>query len=153
VTSARNKISLAAAAALKAGTFFQQDNTSIGVAGQANDHTEWTYMDLFGNRIAEHLPHDRELWLTLAGHPTRTTRERLNAILEVFSLPYQLHQSAGTQYLRHTTTQHEAALDTDAWYIVHLDTHTITRVGDTLAPNGAVRMDTITIYRPEEVTA
>lgn len=52
---------------------------------------------LHGNRIAWRND-DGSISLTLAGWPTVTTRERLNAICEVFGYGRPFHQKYGVQY-------------------------------------------------------
>lgn len=52
---------------------------------------------LHGNKIAWRNA-DGSLSLTLAGWPTVTTRERLNAICEVFGYGRPFHQKRGQQY-------------------------------------------------------
>lgn len=61
---------------------------------------------LHGNRIAWRND-DGSISLTLAGWPTVTTRERLNAICEVFGYGRPFHQMGGVQYHNDTEiTEH-----------------------------------------------
>lgn len=57
-------------------------------------------MTLHGNTIAFQGTYttDSALCVTLAGHPTRTTRSRLNALLRSFGYDASIWQHGGTQY-------------------------------------------------------
>ena len=59
---------------------------------QGNTHTDGQALYLHGNKIAEW--RGAELWITLAGWPTVTTRERLNGLRGV-----SVSQRAGVQQL------------------------------------------------------
>lgn len=59
--------------------------------------TDGYRVTLHGNKIAW-CNADGSLSLTLAGWPTVTTRERLNAICEVFGYGRPFHQKRGQQY-------------------------------------------------------
>ena len=52
---------------------------------------------LFGNKIAWHNP-DGSISLTLAGHPTSTTRDRLNTLCLLKWGSIAFHQSKNVQY-------------------------------------------------------
>lgn len=68
-------------------------------------HTDGESVWLHGNRIAWRNT-DGSISLTLAGWPTVTTRERLNAICEVFGYMRPFHQMGGVQY--HNDTEIDA---------------------------------------------
>ena len=65
---------------------FYRDNTSC----------DGTRLSLFGNVIAEWRP-GSELWITTAGYPTMTTKERLKALpgVNVWTSNHQLYLQIG----------------------------------------------------------
>lgn len=76
------KISVKAAMAFIEGRNFKRDNTKVQKV--FGDTTEFL---LFENMIALYSKRDKSLFVTTAGYPTVTTKERLNGILDVFGLP------------------------------------------------------------------
>lgn len=62
-----------------------------------NDQTDGWTLYLHQNPIAWHLGSGYRL--TLAGHNTRTTRGRLNSLLEQLGSEYRISQRAGTAYV------------------------------------------------------
>lgn len=60
-------------------------------------HTDGDNVYLFGNRIAYRDEHGM-VWLSLAGWPTVTTRDRLNAILGAFGADWRFYQAKFVQY-------------------------------------------------------
>lgn len=54
------------------------------------------FMELHGNKIAER--GRRFMTLTLAGWPTRTTRERLNGLLDYYGFKFRFYQHQHTQF-------------------------------------------------------
>lgn len=65
------------------GRNFSKSNTTVqGFSGLFS--TEFL---LFGNMIAQYDRKKRKLYVTTAGYPTVTTKERLNGILDAFGLP------------------------------------------------------------------
>lgn len=86
------KITEQAARAFLAGKTFNGGNTVVIVnEGGRID------MMLHGNHIAERRSND-EIWATLAGWPTPTTRERINGLCVVLGLPAMVCQRKGKQY-------------------------------------------------------
>ena len=67
--------------------FRNREKKSVG-----SSRTDGQALYLHGNKIAEF--RDCELWVTLAGWPTITTRERLNGLPDV-----SVQQSKHTQFL------------------------------------------------------
>lgn len=88
------KITENAANAFIAGNNWTGDNTAIRVA---NDNR---FMYLFGNLIAEAI--NNQLYVTLAGWPTPTTRERINGLLELLGSGHRIVQCYDDQWLIHT---------------------------------------------------
>jgi hypothetical protein len=76
-----------------ANAFFKGKPKTIG-----NTHTNGHEVFLHGNKIAWKPDNDR-LAITLAGWPTPTTRERVNAVLDTFGFKYYVQQVDHTQYL------------------------------------------------------
>jgi len=64
----------------------------------SNSMTDGSQVFLHGNRIAWKLEDDK-VAITLAGWPTPTTRERLNAILDVFGWEFSINQVDGNQVM------------------------------------------------------
>ena len=80
------KISIAAAKALKSGTYFKGNNTEV-----AGGH-----LSLHGNRMATF--HNGKLEITNAGWQSNTTKERLNAILDAFDIPAGIYHKDWAWY-------------------------------------------------------
>ena len=77
------KITEKAVRAFIEGRNFKRDNTTVQkVFGLFS--TEFL---LFGNMIALYSRKQKTLYVTTAYHPTVTTKERLNGILDAFGLP------------------------------------------------------------------
>lgn len=71
----------------------------------SNTRTDGTAVFLFGNRIAERRA-DGSVWVCDGGHPTATTRERLNGIFRSLDVPMYASQRAYTMHLTdHSITQ------------------------------------------------
>lgn len=68
---------------------------------------------LHNNPIA-YRDHEGVVWMTLAGYPTRTTRDRLNAILEAYGSPNRFFQDKGVQYYGRRATFHNAEVEVGA---------------------------------------
>ena len=68
------KITQQAMAAFMGGKNFSQSNTRVEV------EEESVYLILHGHKIAQWVTNTGDLYVTLAGWPTPTTRERLNGI-------------------------------------------------------------------------
>jgi len=66
---------------------------------KGNTATDGVNVWLHGNKIAWRTQ-DNNLEVTLAGWPTVTTRERLNAILEIFDIQYRISQRDHDQIIR-----------------------------------------------------
>lgn len=62
-----------------------------------NSHTDGQTFWLFNNKIAWREP-DGSICMTLAGHGTRTTRDRLNGLCFLMHEKYPFHQKRGVQY-------------------------------------------------------
>jgi hypothetical protein len=62
-----------------------------------NSSTDGKVVTLFGNRIAWHEP-DGSISMTLAGHGTPTTRDRLNGLCLLLMDKKPFHQKKGVQY-------------------------------------------------------
>ena len=60
--------------------------------------TDGSQVFLHGNRIAWKLDNKR-VAVTLAGWPTVTTRERLNAIMDIFGWEFSISQKDGNQVM------------------------------------------------------
>ena len=60
--------------------------------------TDGNQVFLHGNRIAWKL-NNKKVAITLAGWPTPTTRERLNAIMDVFGWEFSINQVDGNQVI------------------------------------------------------
>ena len=63
-----------------------------------NTYTDGEKVFLHSNLIAKKI-HPDKLEISLAGHPTMTTRERLNSILNVFGFNHYIQQKEGKQYI------------------------------------------------------
>lgn len=100
----RRKISKRAAYALRNGLQFTQSNTSVdGVA-----------LYVHGSCIAARMPHGVQF--SLAGWPTKLTRERLNAVLDVFGIKGQVYQHKGEQVL--SLCGRDIKLDPNETYLI-----------------------------------
>ena len=76
------KITEKASLAFIAGRNFKQSNTQVQkFFGNTSE------LLLFGNMIALYTRKDQTLFVTTAGYPTDTTKDRLNSILDAFGLP------------------------------------------------------------------
>ena len=82
------KITRETATAFLKGRILYKDNTLVEIDG----------MYLFGNRIA-YWNTDSSVAITLAGHNTPTTRERLNGLLELMKSDNRIHVWKGTPRL------------------------------------------------------
>jgi hypothetical protein len=60
-------------------------------ATAARTMTDGNALYLHGHRIAQREP-DGRVWFTLAGWPTRTTRDRLNTLAHVLGIPVRIYQ-------------------------------------------------------------
>ena len=93
------KITKKASLAFIEGRNFKRDNTTVQKV--FGDTTEFL---LFGNMIALYSRREQILFVTTAGYPTVTTKERLNGILDVFGLPrvyqkdYELYFKDGVKF-------------------------------------------------------
>lgn len=67
-------------------------------ATAARTMTDGNALYLHGRRIAQREP-DGRVWFTLAGWPTRTTRDRLNTLAHVLGLPVRIHQQGFNQWI------------------------------------------------------
>jgi len=100
-----------------ARAFFKGKPKTIG-----NTHTDGRTLWLHGNAIAWKPNNDR-LAITLAGYPTRTTRERVNAVLDTFGFKYYVQQVDHTQYLTNFEDKKTGVINDTRVY-------TFQRVGD-----------------------
>ena len=87
-------------------------------AVQSNTMTDGLELKLHGNTIAQW--RGRELWVTLAGWPSPTTKSRLNALARLMgdltgALPFTVWQSKGRQFIATTFNSVERELDSDEW--------------------------------------
>lgn len=93
------KITKEAARAFLEGRNFHQSNTSV-----QKFFGDTFELLLFGNMIALYSRREQTLFVTTAGYPTVTTKERLNGILDVFGLPrvyqkdYELYFKDGVKF-------------------------------------------------------
>lgn len=62
-----------------------------------NTYTDGKILRLFGNTIAEK-DDNGDIWVTMCGHPTTTTRERLNGICQLIADSRPFYQHKHTQY-------------------------------------------------------
>jgi len=90
----RTHISHDAAASLFLGERFKRTNTEI-VRYSSGDRA----MLLHGNLIAMYSPDSKKLFLNNAGYKTQTTKERLNAVLEVFNINAKIYQRKKVWYI------------------------------------------------------
>lgn len=104
-----------------------------------NTTTDGTSLFLHGNEIARHTPTPMGgVWITLAGWPSPTTKERLNGLLGVLGLKggpsyVGIHQKKGVQYLgSHGETVWSMQMDPDVWYFVPFDGTPAWNCGQTL---------------------
>lgn len=67
-------------------------------AAAARTMTDGTALYLHGRRIAQREP-DGRVWFTLAGWPTKTTRDRLNTAAHVLGLPVRIYQRGFEQLI------------------------------------------------------
>lgn len=86
--------------ALKSNQNFERDNTTVRTYGKERPYAE---MQLHGHMVAATDDKGR-LYVTLAGHPTLTTRERVNGAMERWGWPVRIVQRSGRQYMRHLET-------------------------------------------------
>lgn len=75
------KISQEAAFCFKAHDYYKNGNTEVG---RSPEDTTCPALFLYDTKIAWHK--NDTLYLTFAGHPTSTTKARLNAVLFVYGL-------------------------------------------------------------------
>ncbi len=80
------RIEQAMCRAMERGENFKRDNTTVA-QGVTVDDVPYADVYLHGNRIASHFPTHKELYLRDAGWQSRTTKSRLNALLEFFVSP------------------------------------------------------------------
>lgn len=100
----RRKISKLAAYALRNGEEFRLNNTCVD--GDA--------LYVHGSCIAARMPHG--IQFSLAGWPTKLTRERLNAVLDVFGIKGQVYQCKGEQVL--SLCGQDITLDPNETYLI-----------------------------------
>jgi hypothetical protein len=62
-----------------------------------NTSTDGVSLFLHGNKIAE--KRNGEIWVTLAGWPTVTTRDRINGVARCLGMICFVHQSRNVQHL------------------------------------------------------
>ena len=86
-------ISEVAAQKFIAGEKWSQDNTTVAVT-EDNDGYPYVVMFLHGSAIANHR-HEKQVFISLQGYNTFTTRGRLNAILEVMECKQRIKMVKG----------------------------------------------------------
>ena len=89
---------------------------------KGNTYTDGKKVFLHSNLIAEK-QHPDKLAITLAGWPTVTTRERLNAILNICGWDQYIQQSEGEQYIINGSNNSKHLMPVDSFV-------TFRRVGD-----------------------
>lgn len=81
-------------------------------AKAARTHTNGRELFLFNNRIAWHNS-DGVISMTLAGHPTMTTRDRLNGLCVLAGQHQLFSQRRGEQFFTDPNTGMEREIDSD----------------------------------------
>lgn len=113
------KITQDAVNAFKNREGFNRDNTRVSV----DPITACVHLELFGNLIAE--GYGRTVAVTLAGFNTRTTRDRVNGLLQELSVPFRFHTYQGQAYFRHLEdTSNGMPVDDTDWLEIDLFEHT-----------------------------
>lgn len=79
-----------------------------------NTETDGRVLRLHGNVIAKQ--DGREVWITMAGWPTVTTRSRVNAVCQLAGSKSRVFQHKHEQYV--SMPAGEMPMDTTAWYRV-----------------------------------
>jgi hypothetical protein len=106
------------AAAFRDGRSLTIKRTVTRLAGRTVPATPQIYDSptiwLHGNPIA-YQDHDGVVWMTLAGRPTVTTRDRLNAILAEYGSPNRFFQDKGRQYYGRRATFHNSEVEIDPY--------------------------------------
>ena len=88
---------------------FSRENMAV----HHNDNGETSRMYLFGNLIAKR--DGQQVRITLAGHPTATTRDRLNGLLELLHINKHVYQHKHAQYLGNSFTQEAREITAYEW--------------------------------------
>ena len=73
-------------------------------AASGNTTTDGNAVWLHGNRIAQR-EEDGSVWVTLAGWPTVTTRERVNGLCEELGTNFRIRQRNHGQVLTHQKSE------------------------------------------------
>ena len=113
------KITRLASKAFKQGNPFTRDNTAVEIYKDGQEET-CKYLFLHGNCIAKQNKRILEvsypwsgLFITLAGWPTPTTRERLNGLLQTMGYSFRLYQHKYEQYLWNYETNNKTGMPSD----------------------------------------
>ena len=110
------KIAQDAARAFCSNRKFSRDNTQVRTS-TAIGGKSMTELILHGNVIARR--RNGQLFVTLAGWPTPTTKSRLNAILLECDRKAQFFQQNHEQYLGSYVNTWTIQIDSRSWYKVH----------------------------------
>ena len=103
------KITQNAVAAFNQGRDFRSGNTKVIVKPDVIE------MYLHGHKIAWKHPHERDIYISMCGWPTVTTRERINGILAPYS---RIYQRKGKQFFSIPGFDTEIELNPEAVYSV-----------------------------------